>query len=247
MYAQDDTIADLAHRLLDRRPAQNTYLIGITGSVAVGKTTLAESLAQYLTKCAGGDAVEILSTDGFLLPNDVLDAKGLTLRKGFPESYDQTLFGQVIADLRRGAAIVPVYSHRIYDIDPASARRIERADIVIVEGLGFPVPAAPLVDAMIYIDADEGDIENWFVTRFMRLWHEAEHDPSSFYVRFRNLSPDDAKLFAHKVWADINLPNLQHHIIHARDTADFVLKKAPDHRIDAGFKAWRKSGNPQDL
>jgi type I pantothenate kinase len=203
---------------------------GHTGSVAVGKTTLAESLAKHLAGRLGRNHTEIVSTDGFLLPNDVLDAAGLTLRKGFPESYDQALFGQVIGDLRQGAALVPVYSHRIYDIDPANARRIEQADIVIVEGLGFPVPAVPPIDVMIYIDAEVADIESWFVHRFMNLWHEAENDPTSFYFRFRNLSPENAEIFAHKVWTEINLPNLQDHIIHARAHADFVLKKARDHK-----------------
>jgi type I pantothenate kinase len=231
MDAQDLTIIELANRLLDRRPTENTFLIGITGSVAVGKTTLAESLAKHLAGCSGSDRIEIVSTDGFLLPIDVLDASGLTLRKGFPESYDRALFGQTITKLKAGSAVVPVYSHRIYDIDPAAARRIEQADIVIVEGLGFPVPAVPPIDAMIYIDAEVADIESWFVHRFMRLWHEAEHDPASFYFRFRNLSPQDAETFAHKVWTDINLPNLEHHIVHARDKADFVLKKARDHNM----------------
>ena len=234
MYAQDQTIAELTKRLLDRRPEANTYLIGITGSVAVGKTTLAERLAKHLAGNKAGRKIEIVSTDGFLLPNDILDASGLTLRKGFPETYDQTLFERTIADLRQGAALVPVYSHRIYDIDPAAARRVEQADIVIVEGLGFPVPAVPPLDVMIYIDAELADIESWFVTRFMGLWHEAEHDPASFYFRFRNLSPHGAETFARKVWTEINLPNLQDHIIHARDKADFVLTKARDHSVILG-------------
>jgi type I pantothenate kinase len=231
MDAQDQAIVELADHLLDRRPAGSTFLIGITGSVAVGKTTLAENLAIHLMTRIGGKSVEIVSTDGFLLSNQVLDATGLTLRKGFPESYDRPLFEQVIADLRQGAALVPVYSHRIYDIDPTAARRIEQADIVIVEGLGFPVPAVPPIDAMIYIDAEVADIESWFVHRFMRLWHEAENDPNSFYFRFRNLSPVDAETFARKVWTDINLPNLQNHIVHARAKADFVLTKARDHKM----------------
>ncbi|MFZ4382209.1 MAG: type I pantothenate kinase [Sandarakinorhabdus sp.] len=227
------TPADLALRIAARRRPGETLVVGITGSVAVGKTTLARQIAEAL-----GAGVEIVSTDGFLKPNAVLEAQGLMLRKGFPESYDAPALAAAIAGLRNlqasGPVTVPAYSHTSYDIDPAAARTIAAADIVLVEGLGL-APGAdgrrPPVDLLIYIDAAEADIVAWFLARFMALWEAAADDPTSFYARFRHMSVDEARAFALNVWAGINRPNWLDHIARALPVADLVVKKRADHTL----------------
>ena len=222
---------ELAQHLRDRRRPGAPLLVGITGSVAVGKSTLAAALVANF----GGLRVDTVATDAFLLPNKTLDDAGLTLRKGYPESFDSNALAATLAALRRGPTLVPGYSHQIYDIDPALARQVGPADIVLVEGLGLAPhadenPAAAL-DLLIYLDAEEADLERWFVARFMGLWNAAGDDPTSFYTRFRDLTPDAAAIFAGSVWANINLPNLRDHISGARETADIVIKKDADHGL----------------
>ena len=224
-------LQQLALHLGGQRQPGQPLLIGITGSVAVGKSTLAAALVESLV----GLRVDTVATDGFLLPNTALDAAGLTLRKGFPESFDAAGFATTIAALRHGPAPVPGYSHQIYDIDPALTRQVGPADILIIEGLGLAPhaganPAAAL-DLLLYLDADEADLERWFVARFIGFWHAAAKDPTSFYARFRDLTPAAAEMFARSVWTNINLPNLRDHISGARDTADIVVKKGPDHGL----------------
>lgn len=216
--------------LVQARPGR-PLIIGITGSVAVGKTWLADALAAALPA-----PVAQLSTDGFLLPNAELEARGLVLRKGFPESYDADAMLATLAALRTGAAMVPVHSHVTYDIDPALARRVGPADIILVEGLGlsgFPDgrSARDGLDCLIYIDADPADIEAWYVARFLGLWRAGADDPTSFYHRFATLPQADVVTLAQGTWAKINLPNLLDHIVHARETADIRLRKAADHRL----------------
>lgn len=219
-------IPALARRLAGG-PAGGVRLIGITGSVAAGKSTLARQLAEAMASLR----VAIVGTDGFLLPNEVLEPRGLLLRKGFPESYDLPLFRQVLAGLRGGGAEVPGYSHTIFDIDPALTRRVA-GDVVLVEGLGFGALAGEgLLDALVYLDAAEADLEAWYVERFLRFWREAEHDPASFYTRFRGLDEAGTAVVARQVWADINLPNLRDHIAPVRDRADIVVAKDAAHRL----------------
>jgi type I pantothenate kinase len=214
------------------RPGQ-TLIVGVTGSVAAGKTTLCNNLSRALQSTL---SVETISTDGFLLPNAVLERRGLLIRKGFPESYDTALMSGKLQRARWGAVQVPGYSHRLYDRMPALDRVIDRPDILLVEGLGLsPGPDgrnfSTLLDILIYIDAAEEDLESWFVRRFLGLWREAETDPVSFYSRFRSMTEDDAEIFARSVWASINLPNLRDHIQLARADADIVLRKAADHTL----------------
>ncbi len=223
--------ASLAERLLALPP--RPLLVGLTGSVAVGKTWLAEAIATALPP---GNRVAIVSTDGFLMPNAVLEARGLVLRKGFPESYDADTMIGTLAALRTGAAAVPVHSHVTYDIDPALTRSVGPADIVIVEGLGlsgFPDgrSARAALDLLIYLDADPADIESWYVRRFLGLWRAGADDPTSFYHRFSQLAEADVEALARSTWDRINLPNLTGHIQRARETADIVLHKAADHRL----------------
>lgn len=223
------TPADLALRIAARRRLGETLVVGVTGSVAVGKTTLARQIADAL-----GPGVDIVSTDGFLKPNVVLEAQGLMMRKGFPESYDAPALAAAIAGLKTGPVTVPAYSHASYDVDPAAARTIGGADIVLVEGLGL-APGAdgqrPPVDLLVYIDAEEADIIAWFLARFMALWQAAADDPTSFYARFRHMSEEEARAFALNVWAGINRPNWQDHIARGLPVADLVVKKLADHAL----------------
>ena len=211
----------------DARP----LLIGITGSVAVGKTHLADALAAALAP-----DVATLSTDGFLFPNAVLAERGLTLRKGFPESYDGNAMLAVLAALRTGAATVPVHSHTSYDIDPALSRSVGPAAFVLVEGLGLSGfadgrSARAALDVLIYLDADPDDIEAWYVARFLTLWRAGADDPGSFYHRFATRPEAEVDALARHTWATINRPNLDNHIVRARADADIVSHKSADHRL----------------
>ena len=227
------TLADLAEFIRAGRGARVPFIVGITGAVAVGKSTLAAALRELIVAWAEAPTVEVVCTDGFLLDNATLEARGLTLRKGYPESYDAETLRTTLAALRLGPADFPGYSHLTYDIDPALARRLAPPDILIVEGLGLQEPAALGLDALVYLDAEEDLLEAWFTERFLQLWRAAETDPGSFYARFRHMSQDEVRTLAANVWQRINLPNLREHIIHARDQADWVVRKGPEHVIQA--------------
>lgn len=225
------TPADIAALLASRATPGRTHLVGVTGSVASGKSTLVAALKEALPA-----RTEAVSTDGFLFPNAVLAERDLLLRKGFPESYDAEALLAVLAAVHDGPVTVPGYSHVIYDVDPALTRTIDRPDTFILEGLGFaPLPdgrrAGDRLDALVYLDAEEADLETWFVDRFIGFWRAAEADPASFYAQFRTMSQPDAETFARRVWHGINLPNLREHIVHARDHADIVIRKGPDHGL----------------
>ncbi|RIJ14375.1 type I pantothenate kinase [Henriciella mobilis] len=224
----------IAGRLAGMASPGSVLVIGLTGSVASGKTTLAGHVARHLS--SAGHTSETVSTDGFLFPNSVLEARELTNRKGFPETYDRAAMAAAIRAVRSGPARFPGYSHETFDIDPALAREITRPDVLILEGLGLPVPGgrergAGEPDLLVYLDADIVDLEAWYVERFVRFWEAAEHDPTSFYARFRHMTLDELKVFALKVWNDINRPNLDNHILPMRDHADIVVKKDPGHAV----------------
>ena len=222
----------VVENLRRRRPEQGPFIIAITGSVSVGKSVFSKALKARLE--AWPATVELAATDGFLRPNAQLDAEGLATEKGFPVSYDTAALRAALADVRTGPARFPGYSHVTYDVDDALARVLDRPNILIVEGLNLRLDAsgAPrLIDALIYLDAEETDLESWFVARFMGLWAASEHDPASFYVRFRTMSAEQAEGFARMVWTGINLRNLREHIVHARAEADLVVRKGADHGI----------------
>jgi type I pantothenate kinase len=223
------TIADLADLLWSHRPATGPYLIGLTGGVAAGKTTLADALLEVFRAGPTAARAERIGTDGFLFPNAVLTEKGILDRKGFPESYDREALHGTLGSLRAGPAVIPAYSHIIYDVDPAASRTIDPPDVLIVEGLGLD-RAAP-VDMLVYLDAEEADQEAWFVTRFLAFWEIGRRDPASFYARFRDLDAEGAAQLGARVWASINLPNLREHIAPVRAMADIVVTKATDHAI----------------
>lgn len=214
------------------RPAAAPFIVGITGAVAAGKSVFAGQLAQALG--ARGERVESVSTDGFLMTNARLAELGLTDRKGFPESYDHAAMAAALTDIRQGPAVFPAYSHITYDVDEALARRIDPPDVLILEGLALRRPEtgpANLLDALIYIDADEADLEAWYVARFLGFWAAAEDDPTSFYFRFRHMDEAAVTNLARMVWAQVNLKNLREHIIDARALADLVIRKGADHAI----------------
>jgi len=226
-------LARVSDLLRARRRDRPPLVLGVTGAVAAGKSTFAGQLQAAISAWPAAPAVEVVGTDGFLFDNATLQARGLSMRKGFPESYDMAALGAAMAAARDGAASFPGYSHLTYDVDPALARRIERPDVLIVEGLALHEPAAAGLDALVYLDAEEAHLEAWFCRRFMDLWRAAETDPTSFYARFRRMDAAAARRFAGEVWRSINLPNLREHIVGARDAADIVVRKGPAHEIVA--------------
>jgi type I pantothenate kinase len=232
------SLADVRDLLSAHRPAAEPYVVAITGSVAAGKSVFAGELAADLAAQPDQPIVEIVCTDGFLMANAALAARGLTQRKGFPESYDIEAMRAALTAIRRGAARFPGYSHITYDIDPALSRSLEQPGVLIVEGLSLHADHGGLIDALIYLDADEADLEAWFTERLIGLWRAAEHDPASFYARFRHLDEPGARDFARMVWGVINLPNLRDHIVQARTLADIVVRKGPDHAIQAIGGKW---------
>jgi type I pantothenate kinase len=225
------TVADLAELLWAHRPPGSVYVIGLTGGVAAGKTTLAAGLAEALEAGATRPRVERIGADGFLHPNAVLIEKGILERKGFPESYDRTAMHEALRSVRSRAVTFPGYSHLIYDVDPAEARTVSPPDVLIIEGLGLDRDTP--VDTLVYLDAEEGDQEAWFVTRFLAFWEVGRKDPSSFYARFRDLDRDAAAQLGARVWTSINRPNLREHIAPLRACADIIVTKGTDHGISA--------------
>ena len=226
--------AEIAELLRTRSAGRTPFIVGVTGAVAVGKSTLAGELAAAIAAWPGGPAVEVVATDGFLFPNAALEGRGLLNRKGFPETYDGVALRAALAAIRLGPALFPTYSHVLYDIDPALARRLERPDVLIVEGLGLHEGAAALgLDALIYLDANEAHIEAWYEERFIDLWRAAETDPTSFYARFRHMDEAQTRALAGQVWRAINLPNLREHIARGRDVANIVVRKGADHQIES--------------
>jgi type I pantothenate kinase len=222
------------------------YVIGIAGSVSAGKSTTARVLKALLSRWPNTPKVELVTTDGFLLPNAALDAEGLMERKGFPESYDGTALLKFLTDVKAGKVHVeaPVYSHLVYDVVPGETVSVDRPDILIVEGLnvllpnrlqktGKPIPfVSDFFDFSIYLDAHEADLERWYVDRFMRLRDTAFRDPRSFFKKYAELSDADAEKMARGIWNQINLPNLRENILPTRPRADLVLTKGSQHRIE---------------
>ncbi len=222
------------------------YVIGIAGSVSAGKSTTARVLKALLSRWPNTPKVELVTTDGFLLPNAALDAEGLMERKGFPESYDGTSLIKFLTDVKAGKRHVeaPVYSHLVYDVVPGETVSVDRPDILIVEGLnvllpnrlqklGKPIPfVSDFFDFSIYLDAHEADLERWYVDRFMRLRDTAFRDPRSFFKKYAELSDVDAEKMALGIWNRINLPNLRENILPTRPRADLVLTKGSQHRIE---------------
>lgn len=220
---------------------QVPFIIGIAGSVAVGKSTTARLLQVLLSRNPHHPKVELVTTDGFLYPNRVLEQKGLMKRKGFPESYDIRKLLKFLSDVKSGKAEVaaPVYSHLYYDIMPDEQQWIRRPDILIVEGINVlqvndrsPLFVSDFFDLSIYVDADERDIERWYIERFLMLRDTAFRNPASFFHRYADLTEEEAIETARNIWREINAVNLHENILPTRHRARMILEKGPDHKIE---------------
>ncbi len=221
------------------------FIIGIAGSVAVGKSTTARVLKELLQRWPSSPKVDLVTTDGFLWPNEVLRRESLMERKGFPESYDVGALLRFLSAIKSGQRNVhaPLYSHLTYDVLSGQFVTIDRPDILIFEGInvlqtrdlpkdGKVVPfVSDFFDFSIYIDAEEQLIHKWYIDRFMRLRETAFRDPNSFFHRYASLSKDAALAIAEGLWANINLKNLHENILPTRPRADLILKKDADHLI----------------
>jgi type I pantothenate kinase len=216
------------------------YVIGVAGSVAVGKSTFARILQALLAQWPDHPKVDLVTTDGFLLPNAELGRRDLMNRKGFPESYDTRRLLEFLRDVKSGApeAHAPVYSHVVYDIVPDQHVTVRQPDILILEGLNVlqvGVESSEFVsdyfDFSIYVDADEADIESWYVDRFLTLRRSVFQDPRSFFRHYADLTDDEAVATARGIWAGINGLNLRENIAPTRDRASLILHKDSDHRV----------------
>ncbi|HSJ36136.1 MAG TPA: type I pantothenate kinase [Acidimicrobiia bacterium] len=214
------------------------YVIGIAGSVAVGKSTTARVLQALLSRWPDHPRVDLVTTDGFLHPNAVLEERGLMERKGFPESYDRRRLLDFVADLKSGQKRVaaPVYSHIAYDVQP-DERVVEGSDIVILEGLnvlqggGYGTYVSDYFDFSIYVDADPADVERWYVDRFLTFRDTAFRDPYAYFHRYSELSDEEARTVATSIWNEINRPNLERNIAPTRERATLILEKSGDHSV----------------
>jgi len=221
------------------------YVIGIAGSVAVGKSTTARVLQAMLARWPDHPRVALITTDGFLHPNRVLQERGIMNRKGFPESYDVRRLLRFMTDIKAGKESVsaPVYSHSAYDIVTDEEEVVERPDILILEGLNVlqarthsdkrspQIFISDFFDFSIYVDAGEADIESWYIQRFLTLRSTAFRDPSAYFHRYASVSDDEALELARKIWREINGTNLDENIAPTRTRADLILEKSVDHRV----------------
>lgn len=236
----------VTNRFLGRRDRTVPYILGIAGSVAVGKSTTARVLRALLARWPDHPRVDLITTDGFLYPNEELLRRGIMDRKGFPESFDTARLLNFLHQVKSGRENVeaPVYSHFHYDIVPGQAIVIDRPDILIVEGLNVLQPARlpkdgeaiPFVSDFfnfsIYIDADPAVIEDWYLTRFMRLRQTAFRDPAAYFHRYANLTPEEARNQALHIWRTINKKNLEENILPTRQRSRLILRKGADHRVE---------------
>lgn len=208
-------------------------LVGLTGPVSVGKTTIAGMVADELSR-VHSLRVSIVSTDGFLFTNAELSARGIAMQKGFPESFDTDRLNGFLVAARAGAGElrVPVYDHLTYDVLAGAEHLVEPSDVLIVEGVNALLPAhIEAYDVTIYVDAPDDAVVRWFITRLVELFTEAVDDPTSFYAPFAHMSDAEVREFAQGAWDSINAVNLERHIRPTRATADVVITKAADHAI----------------
>ncbi|MFP7696506.1 type I pantothenate kinase [Trueperella sp. LYQ143] len=229
---------------LGRQPERTPWIIGIAGSVAVGKSTAARLLRELLSRWPHTPHVALVPTDGFLYPNAVLRERGIIGRKGFPESYDRRALLEFLHQIKSGAESVrvPVYDHVSYDIVPDATIEVRSPDILILEGLNVLQPAgntahsqiavSDYFDFSLYLDAAESSLERWYISRFRSLRSTAFSHENSYFRAYANLSDEEAEATARQIWSSINLPNLRLNIAPTRCRADVVLTKGPTHAIE---------------
>lgn len=231
---------------LGERAARTPFVIGVAGSVAVGKSTTSRVLRELLSRWPDTPRVDLVTTDGFLYPNAVLEERNLMHRKGFPESYDRRALLTFVADVKSGVPRVtaPRYDHLTYDILPGERIEVSRPDVLIIEGLNVLQPArvtgdeptalavSDYFDFAIYVDAATDDVRRWYVERFLTLRRTAFADPDSFFHRFSSLTDEQAVELATGIWSSINEPNLRENILPTRSRANLVLRKGPRHVVE---------------
>jgi type I pantothenate kinase len=238
-----------SNMFLHRHDLKVPYVIGVAGSVAVGKSTSARILRRLLSRWPSHPKVDLVTTDGFLMLNAVLHREGLMNRKGFPESYDLQRILRFMADIKSGERDVeaPLYSHLTYDVLPDKTQVVDQPDILIIEGInvlqtgrpprdGRGIPnTSDFFDFSIFIDAEEEDLRQWYIERFFTLKNGAFQDPKSYFHRYAALTDTEAAETANRIWNSINLVNLRENILPTRPRADLVLRKGSDHKIRSVF------------
>jgi type I pantothenate kinase len=240
LYVQgSQLLSSVTDTFLGTQPRPTPFIIGVAGSVAVGKSTIARVLEALLARWPHHPKVDLVTTDGFLYPNAVLQERGLMERKGFPESYDRAALVEFVALAAAGEEHleIPVYSHIRYDIVEGETRVINQPDILIVEGLnvlqagGSGAFVSDYFDFSIFVDADIEDIQRWYIDRFLALQQTAFAQPDAYFRRYSGLSHDEAVEVASKIWETINAVNLKENILPTRDRASLILEKASDHAV----------------
>ena len=250
LYVQaSQRLFNASNVFLHRADRKVPYVIGVAGSVASGKSTTARILRRLLSRAPSHPKVDLVTTDGFLMPNARLEREGLMARKGFPESYDLQSILRFMSAIKAGERDVeaPLYSHLTYDVLPGRGQVIDRPEVLIVEGInvlqtgrpprdGRGIPnVSDYFDFSIYIDAAEPDLRQWYIERFFSLRNGAFADPKSFFHRYAKIDDDTARATATRIWETINLVNLRENILPTRPRADLVLRKGGDHKVRSVF------------
>lgn len=234
-------------RFLGERASRTPYVIGVAGSVAVGKSTTARVLRELMARWPHSPHVELVTTDGFLLPNKTLRRRGILERKGFPESYDRRALHRFVAAVKSGEPVVeaPVYSHLTYDIVPGKVVTVRQPEVLIVEGLNVLQPAVPrspggaahavsdFFDVSIYVDAKQADVRRWYIDRFLTLRETAFSRTDSYFRSYSTLTDDEARARAGQIWDSINAPNLEQNIAPTRSRATIILDKGANHQVES--------------
>lgn len=248
LYSQEiGQLHEVSSRFLGERASRTPYVIGVAGSVAVGKSTTARVLRELMARWPDSPHVELVTTDGFLYPNETLRKRGLLERKGFPESYNRRALHRFIAAVKSGEPMVqaPVYSHLTYDIVPDRVITVRKPEVLIVEGLNVLQPAtqrepgglahavSDFFDVSLYVDAKQSDIRRWYVDRFLALRETAFAHPDSYFKSYSTLSDDEARARAGEIWDSINAPNLEQNIAPTRSRATIILNKGSDHQVES--------------